>query len=36
MLLQYGVKIMVMTSFEDFNFIEILPKFQKPNRGKHL
>lgn len=32
-LLQYGLKIIVMTSFKDTYCIEILPKFQKPKRG---
>lgn len=34
-LFQYGVKIFVMTSFKDTCCIEILPNFQKPNRGKN-
>ena len=35
-LLQYGVKIIVMTSFENDYCIEILPKFRTPKRGKRL
>lgn len=34
-LFQYGVKIFVMTSFKDTCCIEILPNFQKPDRGKN-
>ena len=32
-LLQYGVKIFVITSFKDTCYIEILPNVQKSNRG---
>lgn len=32
-LLQYGVKIFVMTSFKDTCYIEIQPKVQKSNKG---
>ncbi|RWW67099.1 hypothetical protein BHE74_00025483 [Ensete ventricosum] len=32
-LVQYGVKIFVITSFKDTCYIEILPSFQKSKRG---
>lgn len=34
MLLQYGVKIFVITSFKDPYCIEIIPKSRKPKQGK--
>lgn len=33
---QYGVKILVITSFKDTCYIEILPQIQKSGRGKIL
>lgn len=36
LLLQYGVKIFVITSFKDTCYIEILPHVQKSNRGMFL
>lgn len=35
-LLQYGVKIFVMTSFKDTCYIEIQPKVQKSNKGMQM
>lgn len=35
-MLQYGVKIFVMTSFKETCCIEILPNFQKKKQGKFL
>lgn len=35
-ILQYGVKIFVMTSFKETCCIEILPNFQKKKQGKFL
>lgn len=32
-LLQYGVKILVITSFKDTCYIEILPSVQRSERG---
>lgn len=32
--MQYGVKILVITSFRDTCYIEILPTIQKSERGK--
>lgn len=35
-LLQYGVKIFVITSFKDTCYIEILPHVSKSSRGNNI